>query len=93
MIEHFLGTWKLVSSENFEEYMKELGEKYHYNIQKLVMHFVMRLGLYITINFSTLFSLSLFFFFVIPGYIQVRLTKFMSTFTFFITHVYLYLEY
>lgn len=27
MIEHFLGTWKLVSSENFEEYMKELGEK------------------------------------------------------------------
>uniref|UniRef100_A0A8D1FAY3 Peripheral myelin protein 2 n=1 Tax=Sus scrofa TaxID=9823 RepID=A0A8D1FAY3_PIG len=25
MIEHFLGTWKLVSSENFEEYMKELG--------------------------------------------------------------------
>ncbi|XP_060055575.1 fatty acid-binding protein 9 isoform X2 [Erinaceus europaeus] len=25
MIEQFLGTWKLVSSENFEEYMKELG--------------------------------------------------------------------
>ncbi|XP_055967292.1 fatty acid-binding protein 9-like [Sorex fumeus] len=25
MINHFLGTWKLVSSENFEEYMKELG--------------------------------------------------------------------
>ncbi|TFK10949.1 A-kinase anchor protein 2 [Platysternon megacephalum] len=24
--ELFLGTWKLVSSENFEEYMKELGE-------------------------------------------------------------------
>uniref|UniRef100_A0A8C5Y298 Fatty acid binding protein 9 n=2 Tax=Microcebus murinus TaxID=30608 RepID=A0A8C5Y298_MICMU len=25
MVEPFLGTWKLVSSENFEEYMKELG--------------------------------------------------------------------
>ncbi|XP_042536624.1 fatty acid-binding protein 9 [Dipodomys merriami] len=25
MIEPFLGTWNLVSSENFEEYMKELG--------------------------------------------------------------------
>ncbi|XP_001489454.1 fatty acid-binding protein 9 [Equus caballus] len=25
MIEPFLGTWKLVSSENFEEYMKQLG--------------------------------------------------------------------
>ncbi|XP_052574109.1 fatty acid-binding protein 9 isoform X2 [Peromyscus californicus insignis] len=25
MIEPFLGTWKLVSSENFEDYMKELG--------------------------------------------------------------------
>ncbi|XP_004679829.1 PREDICTED: fatty acid-binding protein 9 [Condylura cristata] len=25
MIEQFLGTWKLESSENFEEYMKELG--------------------------------------------------------------------
>ncbi|XP_006830873.1 PREDICTED: fatty acid-binding protein 9 [Chrysochloris asiatica] len=25
MVESFLGTWKLVSSENFEDYMKELG--------------------------------------------------------------------
>nr|XP_004656954.1 fatty acid-binding protein 9 [Jaculus jaculus] len=25
MMEPFLGTWKLVSSENFEDYMKELG--------------------------------------------------------------------
>ncbi|KAJ7338955.1 hypothetical protein JRQ81_012857 [Phrynocephalus forsythii] len=25
MTEHFLGTWRLISSENFEEYMKELG--------------------------------------------------------------------
>ncbi|XP_038203043.1 fatty acid-binding protein 9 [Arvicola amphibius] len=25
MIEPFLGTWKLVSSENFEDYMRELG--------------------------------------------------------------------
>uniref|UniRef100_A0A8D0GVF8 Cytosolic fatty-acid binding proteins domain-containing protein n=1 Tax=Sphenodon punctatus TaxID=8508 RepID=A0A8D0GVF8_SPHPU len=28
MSEHFLGTWKLVYSENFEEYMKELGVGY-----------------------------------------------------------------
>uniref|UniRef100_A0A8C8RQW9 Cytosolic fatty-acid binding proteins domain-containing protein n=1 Tax=Pelusios castaneus TaxID=367368 RepID=A0A8C8RQW9_9SAUR len=26
--EQFLGTWKLISSENFEEYMKELGVGY-----------------------------------------------------------------
>ncbi|XP_008578954.1 PREDICTED: fatty acid-binding protein 9 [Galeopterus variegatus] len=25
MVEPFLGTWKLVSSENFEDYMRELG--------------------------------------------------------------------
>ncbi|XP_057592561.1 fatty acid-binding protein 9 [Hippopotamus amphibius kiboko] len=25
MIEPFLGTWKMVSSENFDEYMKQLG--------------------------------------------------------------------
>ncbi|KAM9102585.1 fatty acid-binding protein 9 [Sarcophilus harrisii] len=25
MVEPFLGTWKLISSENFDEYMKELG--------------------------------------------------------------------
>uniref|UniRef100_A0A8D0GPC7 Fatty acid binding protein 4 n=1 Tax=Sphenodon punctatus TaxID=8508 RepID=A0A8D0GPC7_SPHPU len=25
MCDQFLGTWKLVSSENFEDYMKELG--------------------------------------------------------------------
>lgn len=26
MCDQFLGTWKLLSSENFEDYMKELGE-------------------------------------------------------------------
>lgn len=36
MIEPFLGTWKLVSSENFEDYMKELGERHHYGIQEFV---------------------------------------------------------
>ncbi|CAN8183880.1 unnamed protein product [Coccothraustes coccothraustes] len=25
MCDHFVGTWKLLSSENFEDYMKELG--------------------------------------------------------------------
>ncbi|XP_013920437.1 PREDICTED: myelin P2 protein-like [Thamnophis sirtalis] len=25
MVEQFLGTWKLISSENFDDYMKELG--------------------------------------------------------------------
>ncbi|XP_004386054.2 fatty acid-binding protein 9 [Trichechus manatus latirostris] len=28
MVEPFLGTWKLVSSENFEDYMKELGVRF-----------------------------------------------------------------
>lgn len=27
MCDQFVGTWKLLSSENFEDYMKELGEK------------------------------------------------------------------
>lgn len=27
MCNRFVGTWKLVSSENFDDYMKELGEK------------------------------------------------------------------
>lgn len=36
MIEPFLGTWKLVSSENFEDYMKELGETHHYGTQEFV---------------------------------------------------------
>jgi fatty acid-binding protein 4 len=27
MVESFVGTWKLVSSENFDDYMKELGKK------------------------------------------------------------------
>lgn len=31
MCEQFVGTWKLLSSENFEEYMKELGEKCYFN--------------------------------------------------------------
>lgn len=26
MCDQFVGTWKLLSSENFEDYMKELGE-------------------------------------------------------------------
>ncbi|KAM9198555.1 fatty acid-binding protein 9-like [Dugong dugon] len=28
MVEPFLGTWKLVCSENFEDYMKELGVRF-----------------------------------------------------------------
>lgn len=71
MIEPFLGTWKLVSSENFEEYMKQLGEKYHYEIWKLATRFVMWLGLHTTMNFPTILS------FVILGNSHVRLTNFM----------------
>lgn len=26
MVEQFVGTWKLVSSENFEEFLKEIGK-------------------------------------------------------------------
>lgn len=28
MVDLFQGTWKSISCENFEEYMKELGEPY-----------------------------------------------------------------
>ena len=54
MIEPFLGTWKLVSIENFDEYMKELGEKLLYKIWKLAILFVMWLGLHLTMNFPTI---------------------------------------
>lgn len=27
MCDAFVGTWKLVSSENFDDYMKEVGKK------------------------------------------------------------------
>ena len=54
MIEPFLGTWKLVSIENFDEYMKELGEKLLYKIWKLAILFVMWLGLHFTMNFPTI---------------------------------------
>lgn len=36
MIEPFLGTWKLISSENFENYVRELGERHHYGSRELV---------------------------------------------------------
>lgn len=36
MIEPFLGTWKLVSSENFENYVRELGERCRYGSRELV---------------------------------------------------------
>lgn len=35
MCDHFVGTWKLLSSENFEDYMKELGESCYFNFSFL----------------------------------------------------------
>lgn len=32
MCDAFVGTWKLVSSENFDDYMKEVGKEIHYGI-------------------------------------------------------------
>ncbi len=32
MVDAFCGTWKLVSSDNFDEYMKALGKFDHNNI-------------------------------------------------------------
>lgn len=29
MCDAFVGTWKLVSSENFDDYMKEVGKEMH----------------------------------------------------------------
>lgn len=37
MVEPFLGTWKLESSENFEEYLEQLGEEYQGEVWKLAM--------------------------------------------------------
>lgn len=51
--------------------MKQLGEKYHYEIWKLATRFVMWLGLHTTMNFPTILS------FVILGNSHVRLTNFM----------------
>lgn len=31
MCDQFVGTWKLLTSENFEDYMKELGENCYFN--------------------------------------------------------------
>lgn len=30
MVDAFCATWKLVDSENFDEYMKALGESWHF---------------------------------------------------------------
>lgn len=35
MCDQFVGTWKLLSSENFEDYMKELGEKCYLKLLRL----------------------------------------------------------
>jgi len=34
MVEQFVGTWKLVSSENFEEFLKEIGKLAHISISQ-----------------------------------------------------------
>jgi len=36
MCDQFVGTWKLLSSENFEDYMKELGENCYLEMLYLV---------------------------------------------------------
>lgn len=56
MLEPFLGTWTLESSENFEAYLAQLGEKYHWKIWKLATHLVMGRGLHFTVKAPTILS-------------------------------------
>lgn len=37
MVDAFCGTWKLVDSENFDEYMKALGKFYDYDKNIIVI--------------------------------------------------------
>lgn len=39
MCESFLGTWKLISSEKFDDYMKELGKTHLLNLVKSFFFF------------------------------------------------------
>lgn len=73
MIEPFLGTWKLESSENFEEYLEQLGEKYHWQVWKRAERCVVGLGLRFTMTIPTLLS------FVVPRYIRIFFSLVISS--------------
>lgn len=56
MVDAFCGTWKLVNSENFDEYMKALGKFYYYKINNIVYYFwsfvfIMLVTLYNKVSF------------------------------------------
>lgn len=52
MCDQFVGTWKLLSSENFEDYMKELGENCYFNFLYLQQGKSASFGLYSLLVFS-----------------------------------------
>lgn len=63
MCDHFVGTWKLLSSENFEDYMKELGENCYLELLYLGKGRNAEFELYSLLNFTELYWTLLFFFF------------------------------
>lgn len=38
MVDKFVGTWKMISSENFDDYMKALGMIYLSNLKLLIKY-------------------------------------------------------
>lgn len=38
MVDKFVGTWKMISSENFDDYMKALGMIYVSNLKLLITY-------------------------------------------------------
>lgn len=55
MCDHFVGTWKLLSSENFEDYMKELGENCYLELLYLGKGRNAEFELYSLLNFTELY--------------------------------------
>lgn len=46
MVEAFCGTWKLVNSENFDEYMKALGKFYDNNNEYSLLFLIIFICIY-----------------------------------------------
>lgn len=47
MCDAFVGTWKLSSSENFDDYMKEVGKKIHCGVTGFIIFLWGKRGLWL----------------------------------------------